>query len=254
MSTSCCIFLDPAHNGDKLIPSFLNSFLLVLHDLEHVTLHTPRSCPHWISIYPYLSRFDSLSLQDYELITLHTPQSCPYWKSTHLFIRWFISLSNTRFMSTPRCLLFLHADIGDQNIIPSFVDFILLVLQDYEHVTLHTPRSCPHLRSTHPFLRRFDSHTTRRLWVRCIPLDHAHIGDQPNVPSFVDSIRLVLQDHEHVTLHIFRSCPHWIWTHPFLRWFDSLSTTWSWACHIAYSPILPTLEINTSLPSSIRFA
>jgi hypothetical protein len=34
----------------------------------------------------------------------------------------------------------------------------------------------------------------------CILLDHAHIGDQ-HIPSFVDSIRLVLQDYEHITLH-----------------------------------------------------
>jgi hypothetical protein len=156
-------------------------------------------------------------------------------------------------MSMPRCILLDHAHIGDQHI-PSCVDSIRLVLQDYEHVTLHTPRSCPHWSSTHPFLRRFDSHTIRRLWTRCIPLDHAHIGDQPNVPSFADSIRLVLQDHEHVSLHILRSCLHWTSTHPFLRWFDMLSTTWSWACHIAYSSIMPTLEINTPLPSLIRFA
>jgi hypothetical protein len=67
---------------------------------------------------------------------------------------------------------------------------------DYENVMLHT-RSCPHWRSTHPFLRRFNSHTIRRLWVCCILLDHAHIEDQHIIPSFVDSIRLVLQDHEH---------------------------------------------------------
>jgi hypothetical protein len=30
------------------------------------------------------------------------------------------------------------------------------------------------------------------------------------------------------------------------------STTWSWARHVAYSSIMPTLEINTALPSSIR--
>jgi hypothetical protein len=169
MSTSCFILLYHAHIGNQhIIPSFDESIRLVLWDDEHVTLQTPRACPHS--------------------------------RSTHLF------LSNTRFMTTPRCILLLHADIGHQNIISSFVDSIHLVLQDYEHVTLHTPRSCPYWCSTHHFLCRFDSHTTRRLWARCIPLDHAHIGDQPNVPSFVDSIHLVLQDHEHVTLHILRSC------------------------------------------------
>jgi hypothetical protein len=156
-------------------------------------------------------------------------------------------------MSMSRCKLLDHAHIQDQHIF-SFVDSFRLVLQNYEHVTLHTPRSCAHWRSTHPFLRRFDSHTTKRLLARCIPFDHAHIGDQPNVRSFFDSIRLVLQDHEHVSLHILWSCPHWTSTHPFFRWFDLLSTTWSWACHIAYSSIMSTLEINTSLPSSIRFA
>jgi hypothetical protein len=35
---------------------------------------------------------------------------------------------------------------------------------------------------------------------------------------------------------------------------DSPSTTWSWARYIANSMIIPTLEINTSLPSLIQFA
>jgi hypothetical protein len=88
-------------------------------------------------------------------------------------------------MSTPRCILLLHADIGDQNIISSFVDSIRLVLQDYEHVTLHT-----------------------------------HIGVQ-HIPSFVDSILILLEDYEHV----------------------------------AYPSIMPTLEINPMfLPLPIRFA
>jgi hypothetical protein len=108
-----------------------------------------------------------LVLQDYEHVMLHTPRSCPHWRSTHLFLRWFDSPSTT----------------------------------DYEHVTLHTPWSCSHWRSKHPFLRRFDSHTIRRLWARCLLLDHAHIGDQHIIPSFVDLIRLVLQDHEHVTYY-----------------------------------------------------
>jgi hypothetical protein len=185
MSTSCFILLYHAHIGNQhIIPSFDESIHLVLWDDEHVTLQTPRACPHS--------------------------------RSTHLFLHRFISLSNTRFMSTPHCIL-LHADIGDQNIISSFVNSIRLILHDFEHVTLHTPRSCPHWSSTHPFLRRFDSLTIRRLWARCIPLDHAHIGDQPNIPFFVGSIRLVLQDHEHVSLHILRSCPPRTSTHPFLR-------------------------------------
>jgi hypothetical protein len=177
---------------------------------------------------------------------------------------------------------------------------------------LHTPWSCPHWRSTHALLCRFDTLSTIWSWARhvaytsimptleintslplsiwfawyymimstsrCILHDNAHIGDQ-HISSFVDSFRLVLHDHEHVTLHTPRSCPHWRSTHPFLRRFhslsttrlrarhvayslimppflcrfDSLSTTWSWARHVAYSSIMPTLEINTSLPSSIRF-
>jgi hypothetical protein len=86
---------------------------------------------------------------------------------------------------------------------------------------------------------------------RCLLLDHGHIGDQ-HIPSFIDSIHLVLRDDEHVTWHTNRSWPHWRSTHPFLHRFDSPSTTWSWARHIGYSLIMPTLEINTSLPSSIR--
>jgi hypothetical protein len=45
-------------------------------------------------------------------------------------------------MSTSRCILLAHAHIGDQHN-PSFIDSIGLVLQNYEHVTLQTPRSCP---------------------------------------------------------------------------------------------------------------
>jgi hypothetical protein len=41
-------------------------------------------------------------------------------------------------------------------------------------------------------------------------------------------------------------------THPFVRRFDSPSTTWSWARHVAYYSIKATLEINTSLLSSIH--
>jgi hypothetical protein len=255
MSMSHCILLDHAHIGDQHIPTLVDSILLVYKIMSSsrciLLYHAHIGNQH---IIPSFVDSIHLVLRDDEHVTLQTPRSCPHSRSTHIFLRRFILLSNTRFMITPRCILLLHADIGDQSIVPSFIDSIRLVLQDYEHVTLHTPRSCPHRRSTHPFLRRFDSHTTRRLWARCILLNLAHIGDQPNVPSFVDFICLVLQDHEHVTLHIFQSCPHWTWTHPFLRWFDLLSTTWSWVCHIAYSSIMPTLEINTSLPSSIHFS
>jgi hypothetical protein len=150
---------------------------------------------------------------------------------------------------------------------------------------LHTPRSCPHWRSTHPFLHQFDWLSTTRLWARhvayssimptlemnttlpsliqlayyckimstsrCIQLDHAHIGDQ-HAPSFVDSIGLVLKimstsrcillDHAHIG---YQHNPSFV---------DSIhSTTRLWARHIAYSSIITTLEINTSLPLSIRF-
>jgi hypothetical protein len=109
----------------------------------------------------------------------------------------------------------------DQHV-PSFVDSIRLVLQDYEHETLHTPRSYPHWRSTH-------------------------------LPSFVDSIRLVLQDMSTSCCILLNHAHIEDLTHPLLRQSDSLNTTWSWARHVAYSSIVPTLEINTSLPSSIWF-
>jgi hypothetical protein len=84
----------------------------------------------------------------------------------------------------------------------------------------------------------------------CILLDHAHIGDQQ--PFLCRFIRLVLYDHKHITFHTTRSWPHWRTTHPFLRRFDLSSTTWSWERHVAYFSVMPTMEINTSLPSSIR--
>jgi hypothetical protein len=84
---------------------------------------------------------------------------------------------------------------------------------------LHAPWGCPHQISTHPFLHWFDSNATIRLWACCILLNHAHIGYQ-HISSFIDSIHLLLQDYE----------------------------------HIAYSSIMPTLDINTTLPSSIRLA
>jgi hypothetical protein len=118
-----------------------------------------------------------------------------------------------KIMSTSRCILFDHAHIGDQHI-PSFVNSIRLVLQDYEQVILHTPQSCPHWRSSHPFLCWFNSPITTRLWA-------CHVATP-------------------------QSCPHWISTHFFLHRFDSLNTTWLWACHIAYPLIIPTLEINKS--------
>jgi hypothetical protein len=180
MSTSCCILLDHDHNGDQLIPSFVNSFRLVLHDLEHVTLHTPRSGPHWRSTHPYLSRFDSLSLQDYEHITLRTPLSCPYWKSTH-----------------------------------------------------------------HTFLRRFNSLGTTRRWV-------CHVANSSIMPTFKinTSFPSYYKIYERAMLHTPPSCPHWRSKHhSFLRRFDSLSTTRLWARYVVYFSIMPTLEVNTSLPS-----
>jgi hypothetical protein len=162
MSTSCFILLYHAHIGNQhIIPSFDDSIHLVLRDDDHVTLQTPRACPHS--------------------------------ESTHLFLRRFISLSNTRFMSTQRCILLLHADIGDQKIISSFVNSFRLKLHGHEHVPLHTLRSCPHLRLTHPYLSRFDS--------------------------------LSLQDYEHIMFHTPLSCPYWESTHhTFLRRINSLST------------------------------
>jgi hypothetical protein len=152
-------------------------------------------------------------------------------------------------MSTSRCILLHHAHIRDEHIIPTFVDLICLVLWNDEHVTLQTSWSCPQSRSTHLSLRRFVSLSTTRFMStpRCILLHHAHIGAQ-HIPCFIDLIRLVLQEDEHVMLHIPRSCPQWRQTHPFLPQFVSLSTTWSWACHITYSSIMPTLDINISLP------
>jgi hypothetical protein len=47
MSTSRCILLDHTRIGDQHIPSFVHSIRLVLQSYEHVTLHTPRSYPHW---------------------------------------------------------------------------------------------------------------------------------------------------------------------------------------------------------------
>jgi hypothetical protein len=144
-------------------------------------------------------------------------------------------------MSTSRCILLDHAHIGDQHI-PFFVDLIGLVLQDYEHVTLHITRSCPHWRSTHPFLHWFDCLSTTRLWA-------CHVAYSSIMPTLEINTTLpsliqffILKDYEHITLHTPRSCPHWRSTHPFLRLFDSLSTTRLWARHIAYSSIMPTLD------------
>jgi hypothetical protein len=158
-------------------------------------------------------------------------------------------------MSTSRCILLHHAHIGDEHVIPSFIDSICLVLRNYEQVTLPTPRSCPHSRSTHVSLCRFVSLSTTRFMStpHCILIHHAHIGDQ-HIPSFIDLIRLVLQEdehvsscillnhaqngdqlissfvnsfrldlHDHVTLHTPRSCPRWRSTHPYLSRFDCLS-------------------------------
>jgi hypothetical protein len=192
MSMSHCILLDHAHIGDQHIPTLVDSILLVY-----------------------------------------------------------------KIMSTSCFILLYHSHIGNQHIIPSFDDSIHLVLRDDEYVTLQTPRSCPHSRSTHRFLCRFVSLSTTRFMSspRCILLHRAQIGDQQIIPSLVDSIHLVLQDYEHVTLHTARSCPHWRSTHPFLHWFDSLNTTRLWAHHVAYSSIMPILEMNiSSLRSSVQFA
>jgi hypothetical protein len=152
-------------------------------------------------------------------------------------------------MSTSCCILLHHAHIGDEHIIPSFVGSICLVLRNDEHVTLQTSRSCPHSRSTHLSHRRFVSLGTTRFMSnpRSILLHHAHIGVR-HIPYFIDLIRSVLQEDEHVMLHTPLSCPQWRSTHPFFCQFVSLKTTWSWACPIAYSSIMPTLEMNTSLP------
>jgi hypothetical protein len=94
-----------------------------------------------------------LVLQDYEHVTLHTPQSCPHWRLTHAFLRRFdwLSTARLRARNVPYSSIIPTLEINTS--LPSSIQF--LVLQDYEHVTLHTPRSCPHWRSTHPFLRRF---------------------------------------------------------------------------------------------------
>jgi glutaredoxin len=115
MSMTRRILFDHGHIGDEHIPSFINSIRLVLHDHEHVTLHTPRSCQHCRSTHPFLRWFVRLVLQDHEHVTLHSTRSCPHWRSTQPFLRRFVRL----------------------------------VLHDHEHVTLHTPRSCPHWRLIH---------------------------------------------------------------------------------------------------------
>jgi hypothetical protein len=221
MSTSHCILLDHAHIGDQHIHSFVDSIHLLLHDYEHVTLHTPRSCPHWRSTHPFLCRFNWLVLHDHEHVMLHTPRSCQHCRSSHPFLHQFDSLSTT---------------------------------WSWAHHVAYS-RSCPHWRSTHCFLRQFDSLSPTWSWARHIAYSSIMPTLEINTSSsFVDSIHLVLQDYEHVTLYTSRSCPHWRSTHPFLCRFYSLSTTWSWARHVAYSSIIPTLEINTSLPSLVRFA
>jgi hypothetical protein len=126
-------------------------------------------------------------------------------------------------MSMSHCILLDHAHIGDQHI-PTLVDSILLV---YKIVST----SC------------------------CILLYHAHIGNQHIIPSFDDSIHLVLRDDGHVTLQTPRSCVHSRSTHLFLRQFVSLSTTTFMSTPHCILPFIPTLEIKTSfLPSSIQFA
>jgi hypothetical protein len=149
MSTSRCILLDHDHSGDQQIPSFVDSVRLVLHDHEHITLHTHRSYPHWRSTHPFLHQFNSLSTT--RLWTCHVAYSSimptldinTSFPLSIQFALYYI------FMSTSCCILLDHAYIGDQHI-PSFVDSILLVLPNHEQVTLHNPRSFPRWRSTHP--------------------------------------------------------------------------------------------------------
>jgi hypothetical protein len=156
-------------------------------------------------------------------------------------------------MSMSRCILLDHAHIGDQHI-PSFVDLISLSTTWSWACHVAYSSILPTLEINTSLLPRIDLLSTTRLWAR----NHAYSSIMPtleiNTPYFVDLIRLVLHDHEHVTMHTPRSCPHLRSTHPFLRRFDSLSTTRLWARHIAYSSIMPTLEINTYIPSSIRFS
>jgi hypothetical protein len=188
------------------------------------TLHNPRSCPHWRSTqHSFLCPFDSLSITRswahhvaYSSImpTLDINTSLP---SLNRLSYYYL------IMSMSHCILLDHARIGDQHI-PSFIDSFCLVLLKHQHSTLHTPRSGPQWRSTHPFLRRFVSLSTTRLWSRHVAYspNHAHIGDQ-RIPSFIDLVRLVLQDDEHVMLYTPWPCPQWRSTHPTLRQFISLS-------------------------------
>jgi hypothetical protein len=114
-------------------------------------------------------------------------------------------------------------------------------------------RSLPNILESHCPHCSLEGHTSPKKFVTAIQVNNYSVGDQ-HISSFVDSIHLVLHDHEHIPLHTPRSCPHWRSTHLFLRQLNSLSTSWSWARHVAYSSIVPTLESNTSLPSSIWFA
>jgi hypothetical protein len=61
MSMSHRIVLNHAHIRDRHIRSIIESIRQVLHDHEHVTLHTPRSCPRWRSPHHFYGRFDSPS-------------------------------------------------------------------------------------------------------------------------------------------------------------------------------------------------
>jgi hypothetical protein len=145
MSMSHCILLDHVHIGDQHIPSFVDSFCLVLLEHQHVTLQTARSGPHWRSTHPFLCRFVSLS-------------------TTRLWSRHVAYSSN-------------DAHIGDQHIL-SFVDSFCLVLQDYKHIMLHTPPSCPYWKWTyHPFLRRFHLLSTTKWWA-------CHIANSSIMPTF----------------------------------------------------------------------
>jgi hypothetical protein len=163
--------------------------------------------PHRIILWTYVDEYENHRRMVLYYIIQRTRQyvrilsrSCPHRRSTHPFLSNISIPLVLQIMSPSCCILLDHAHIVDQHI-TSFVDSTRLVLQDYEHVMLHTPRSYTHWRSTHPFLRRFDSHTIKRLWAHCILLDHSHIEDQHIIPSFVNSILLVLKDHEHIAYY-----------------------------------------------------
>jgi hypothetical protein len=125
--------------------------------------------PHRIILWMYVDEYENHRRMVLYYIIQRTRQyirilsrSCPHRRSTHPFLSNISIPLILQIMSPSCCILLDHAHIVDQHI-TSFVDSTRLVLQDYEHIMLHTPRSYTHWRSTHPFLRRFDSHTIKRL-------------------------------------------------------------------------------------------